>query len=67
MRFPRQEYWNRLPFPTPGDLPFPEVEPMSLVSSALPGGFFTTGATWKVIQICIFESLCCAYETNTAF
>ena len=23
MRFPRQEYWNRLPFPTPGDLPQP--------------------------------------------
>ena len=55
MRFPRQEYWNRLPFPTPGDLPYPEVEPMSLVSPALAGGFFTTGATWKVIQRCIFD------------
>ena len=21
MGFPRQEYWSRLPFPTPGDLP----------------------------------------------
>ena len=23
MGFPRQEYWSRLPFPTPGDLPLP--------------------------------------------
>ena len=27
--FPRQEYWNRLPFPSPGDLPDPEIEPRS--------------------------------------
>ena len=30
MGFPRQEYWNGLPFPTPGDLPEPVVEPKSL-------------------------------------
>ena len=29
MRFPRQEYWNELPFPSPGDLPNPEIEPGS--------------------------------------
>ena len=29
MGFPRQEYWNRLPFPSPGDLPDPEVKPIS--------------------------------------
>ena len=23
MGFPRQEYWSRLPFPSPGDLPYP--------------------------------------------
>ena len=28
----RQEYWSRLPCPSPGDLPEPETEPMSLVS-----------------------------------
>ena len=39
MRFPRQEYWNRLPFPTPGDLPNPRIKP---VSPALAGGFFIT-------------------------
>ena len=31
MGFPRQEYWSVLPFPSPGDLPHPGVEPMSLV------------------------------------
>ena len=27
MEFPRQEYWNGLPFPSPGDLPDPEIKP----------------------------------------
>ena len=47
MGFSRQEYWNRLPFPSPGDLPDPGIEPTSLMSPALAGGFFTTGATWE--------------------
>ena len=42
MGFPRQEYWRRLPFPTPGDLPNPGIEPTSLVSPALAGRAFTT-------------------------
>ena len=42
MEYSRQEYWSRLPFPTPGDLPNPGIEPTSLVSPALAGGFFTT-------------------------
>ena len=42
MGFSRQEYWDGLPFPSLGDLPHPEMEPTSLVSSALAGGFFTT-------------------------
>ena len=29
MEFSRQEYWNELPFPSPGDLPDPETEPRS--------------------------------------
>ena len=49
MGFPRQEYWNGLPFPSPGDLPDPEIEPMSLMSPALAGGFFTTSATWEAL------------------
>ena len=27
MRFLRQEYWSALPFPSPGDLPDPGIEP----------------------------------------
>ena len=27
--FPRQEYWSGLPFPSPGDLPDPGIEPGS--------------------------------------
>ena len=45
MRLSRQEYWSGLPYPPPGDLPDPGVEPMSLMSPALAGGFFTTHAT----------------------
>ena len=29
MGFPRQEYWSGLPFPSPGDLPDPGIEPGS--------------------------------------
>ena len=29
MGFPRQEYWNGLPFPSSADLPSPEIEPES--------------------------------------
>ena len=47
MGFSRQEYWGGLPFPSPGDLPDPGIEPESLMSPALAGGFFTTSATGK--------------------
>ena len=38
MEFSRQEYENGLPFPSPGDLPDPRIEP---ASPELAGGFFT--------------------------
>ena len=47
MGFSRQEYWSGLPWPSPGDLPDPGIEPRSLASLGLTGGFFTTRATWK--------------------
>ena len=54
MEFPRQEYWSGLPFPTPGDLPNPGVEPVSLASAASTGRVFTTAPTRKaVVQNCI--------------
>ena len=50
MGFPREEYWSGLPFPSLGDLPETGIKPMSLVSPALAGGFFTTGVTesWTI-------------------
>ena len=40
MGFSRQEYWSGLPFPSPGDLPNPGIEPGSpaLQAEALPSG-----------------------------
>ena len=42
MGFSRQEYWSRLSFPTPGDIPDPGMENASPMSPALAGGYFTT-------------------------
>ena len=45
MGFPRQEYFSGYPFPSPGDLPNPGIQPTSLMSPALADRFFTTSAT----------------------
>ena len=47
MGFSRQEYSSGLPFPPPGDLPNPGMEPRSLVSPAWARGFFTTESPGK--------------------
>ena len=47
MGFSRQEYWSGLPFPPPGDLPDPRIEPKSLISPASAAGFFTTSTDWE--------------------
>ena len=61
----RQEYWSRLPYPPPGNLPDPGIESESLMSPALAGRFFTTSATWETlgviyglyyVEICSFYS-----------
>ena len=54
MGFSRQEYWNGLPCPPPGDLPDLGIQPTSLMSPALAGVFFTTAATAaaKSLQSC---------------
>ena len=51
MRFPRQEHWSGLPCPSPGDLPHPGIKPLSLVSPALSGGFFTATPLGKPYDI----------------
>ena len=48
--FSGQEYWSGLPYPPPGDLPNPGIEPGCLTSPALAGGFFTTRATWEALS-----------------
>ena len=50
MGFSRQEYWSGLPCPLAGDLPDTGVEPTSLTSPALAGGFFTTSDTWQALD-----------------
>jgi len=47
MEFFRQEYWRGLPFPLPGNLPDPVIKPISPVSPALVGRFFTTVPSGK--------------------
>ena len=47
MEFSKQEYWSGLPFPPPGDLPDPGLEPASLTLPAWARKFFTTSATWE--------------------
>ena len=51
MGFSRKEYWSEWPFHSPGDLPDSGIEPMSLMSPTLAGGFFTTSITWEAICI----------------
>ena len=46
MGFPKQEYWNELLFPSPGNLPNPGIKPMS---PALAGRIFTPEPPGKLI------------------
>ena len=43
--FSRQEYYSGLPYPLPGDLPNPGIEPRSLMSPEWAIKFFTTSIT----------------------
>ena len=42
MGFPKQEFWSGLPFPSPGDLLNPGIEPASFMSPVLAGEYLTT-------------------------
>ena len=52
--FPRQEYWSGLPFPSPGHLLNPGIEP---ASPALAGRFFTTKSPGKPFPLLINDSI----------
>ena len=47
MEFSRQEYWSGLPFPTPGDLPDPEIKPTSLAISSIGRQILYHWAPWE--------------------
>ena len=54
VEFSQQESWSGLLFPPPRDFPYARIKPVSLVSPALAGGFFTTEASWKPhIPVCV--------------
>ena len=55
--FPRQEYWNRFPIPSPRDLPDPGIEPVSpaiQTVSCIAGGFFIAEPQGKPIHMYIY-------------
>ena len=51
--FPRQEYWSGLPFPSPGDLPDPGIEPKS---SALRADTLTSEPSGKPNMVIIQDN-----------
>ena len=51
MECSRQDYWSRLPFPTPGDIPDPGIDTASLVSPALAGEFITMDPPEKMFPL----------------
>ena len=60
MGFSTQEYWGGLPFPPPGDLPNPEIKPVSPASPSLAGRYFTAEPPGKWLSkfscLAIFSS-----------
>ena len=58
MGFPKQEYWSGLPYPPPGHLPDPGIEP------ALAGGFFTIWATWEAQDLTVYIRYRCRRGTS---
>ena len=57
MGFSRQEYWNGLPFPSPGDLPDPGIEPGSPALEADALNSEPPGKPQQMAIHCFFSSL----------
>ena len=65
MRFSRQEYWSGLPFPSPGDLPYPGIEPRSPAFQAdaltseppgKPSPFFQFSSVQSLSRVWLFAT-----------
>ena len=60
MGLSKQEYWNRLAYPSPADLPHQGIEPVSPWSPALQADSFTHWSTWKALgytKLCIVNDV----------
>jgi len=49
MEFSRQEFWSGLPFPSPGDVPNPEIKPgyLTIQADSLPSELVKNHRTGK--------------------
>ena len=56
IEFSKQEYWNGLPFPTPGHLPNLGIKPVSPAPPSWAGVFFITAPLGKP-HICMWKEL----------
>ena len=62
-----QDYWSGLPFPPPGDLPDPGIEPRSPASPARAGRFFAHWATWEAPEGAPLYNSCKGDLWSTSF
>ena len=64
MGFSRQDYWSGLPFPSPGDLPNPGIEPGS---PALEAGTLTSeppGKPW--VELCVHQKAPLTFKSKAS-
>ena len=64
MEFSRQEYWHGLPYPSPGDLPDPGIEPRSpaLQADSLP---FEEALCLSWMYLCVLVPQLCLTLCNS--
>ena len=62
MGFPRQEYWSELPFPCPGDLPNPGIEPTS--SALQTDSLLLSHQRFPTLGISVLENTDISYITK---
>ena len=64
MGFSKQEYWSGLPFPSPGDLPDPEIK---LVSPAFQADALTSEPPGKLVKVCRLRHVKCRAGWSTSW
>ena len=63
MGFSRQEYWSGLPFPSPGELPDPGIEPRSLALQAYYRDLWLNSLCLFISTILLYMSLFSLFQT----